>query len=241
MVTEKDIFKIVADVDDDKEVVSIIAESFKAVVDIAVVKVKCRRFKRLYTHKHKKLVKKQDVAEMEGDDQISLEVKKVMDWMEEPEEEPEELDEPSVLDVSSMPDSRVFFKNLTTPKSMDVRTNILMDALAQWVNIENGKACEHDEPITIQEILGYLLARVNRRHKTTMNKCPQTDLKNVGLSIFKGESSTKKQKLVPVCDAVALKHWIELSKDDMRKMRSYLNKFDVEFPTTNARREETSS
>lgn len=33
-------------------------------------------------------------------------------------------------------------------------------------------------------------------------------------------------------DAVALKHWIELSKDDMRKMRSYLKKFDVAFPTT---------
>lgn len=96
-----------------------------------------------------------------------------------------------------MPDSRAFFKNLTARKSMDSRTNILMDALAQWVNIENMKAGEDDEPITIQEILGYLLARVNRQ-KTTMNKCPQSDIKKVGLSIFKGESSTKKQKLVPV-------------------------------------------
>ena len=62
-----------------------------------------------------------------------------------------------------LPDSsRKFCRNLSD-KQKDTRTDILIESIDEWVNNENQKASDAEVQLTIAEVLGFLLSRVNRR------------------------------------------------------------------------------
>ena len=118
-----------------------------------------------------------------------------------------------------LPQKRKSFLNLKS-QMQSVRTKLLLEKINDFLNEEN-KGC--DTPISMTQLLGYLIHRVNYA----------TDKKtaSIGMNIYKQEHTQKQQ--FTNRDAVALMHDLTLTKAQMRTMKPYLADKGVFFPNSN--------
>ena len=101
------------------------------------------------------------------------------------------------------------------------RTDSIVNELKNF--IENEELIEKEgTPLSITQLLGYLLYRVNYNTNKTMAQ--------VGAQIYRNQFSPA---AFDVSDAISLKHNMTLSKEDMRMMKRYMNEKGVSFPNTN--------
>ena len=133
--------------------------------------------------------------------------------------DPEDMDQDDLASKVPKTGSRKPFKNLSFKQQL-WRTNSLQQAIENWMESENNN---FDGDLTVSEILGFLLHRNN----INVNK----GISEVGMAIFNGVDQQNK-KTVPMESALALKHWIGLTKEDMRRMKFFMNSYQITFPST---------
>ena len=78
--------------------------------------------------------------------------------------------------------------------------------------------------LSLNQLLGYILFRENRQQNKTVA--------DIGWQMYQNEVDTEHQSFT-IPDAIALKHNLTLSRDQIRKIRYVLQKRKIHFPTTN--------
>ena len=121
---------------------------------------------------------------------------------------------------------RTAFKQLKSERQRDARAEELVQAVKNWLEKENSIADTESDKVLFNQAMGYILYHVNKQSCKSISK--------IGWKMYtESPSEFENFGQVSVQDAVAFKHWVEFSKDDMRKMRCFLRKHNLEFPDTN--------
>ena len=104
------------------------------------------------------------------------------------------------------------------------RTDEILESLKKFIDNEQLVAdADSDDPMTITQLLGYLLHRVNYSENKKLSK--------VGLMLMHNKTLQQPQDF-DLMDAVTLMHDMDLSKEKTRVIRQYLVKKGVYFPDT---------
>ena len=88
-----------------------------------------------------------------------------------------------------------------------------------------GAAPLHGE-ISPSQFLGWMLMKLNKKSNVK--------LASVGETIFLTDNPSRPTTDITPDEAVALQHWLTLSKEDMRRLRFFLKTHEIPFPTTNS-------
>ena len=111
-----------------------------------------------------------------------------------------------------------------TPKWKRARTDALLDAIEKLVEEENSCNKSSDEDLTVTNLLGYFIHRVNYEN--------DKKIANVGRMMYEGKPIELKTNFTTT-DAIALMHDLTLTKQQMRTMKAYMSSKGIHFPNTN--------
>ena len=115
-------------------------------------------------------------------------------------------------------------KSLTelSSRMQHIRTDKILNDLKDFIDSEN-KENNTDSDMTLTQILGYLIYRINY----SSNK----KIAEIGKSIL--EENFTNEASFDNLDAIALMHDLTLTKGQMRNAKSYLGQKNIQFPNSN--------
>ena len=97
------------------------------------------------------------------------------------------------------------------------RTKILIDKINEFMSQENMS------DVSLTELAGYVIFRENCQSSKS--------IASIGMKIFEGTYNVEQKFSIE--DAIVMMHTLVLTKEQLRKMRCFLQSKDIVFPTTN--------